>query len=162
MYWCFHMQPSYFVPLQNGLYLWFPCIHWLASSPCWLRLVQASSTASRRPVSLNEESHPSNTRDRSTSTPSLQRRVSTKSSISQVGGGYFPHYPTMNFCNFCRTLTPVPGTCGSSVPSVWFCVYPTDRTKTESSGTGMNVVHGSQTCRVRVWLYRTHRSPGNG
>ena len=24
---------------------------------------------------------------------------------------------------------------------VWFCVYPTDRTKIENSGTGMNVVH---------------------
>ena len=45
---------------------------------------------------------------------------------------------------------------------VWFCVNPTDRTKIESSGTGMNLVQNSQTFRVRVGLYRTHKSPGYG
>ena len=54
--------------------------------------------------------------------------------------------------------------------SVWLCVYPTDRTKIGRSGrtkigrsgTGVNVVQNSQPFRVRVGLYRTHRSPGYG
>ena len=44
----------------------------------------------------------------------------------------------------------------------WFCVFPTNGTKIESSGTGMNVAHNSQTFRVRVGLYRTNVSPGYG
>ena len=51
--------------------------------------------------------------------------------------------------------------CPTEVTEV-LCVYPTDRTKIERSGTGMNVVHNSQTFQVRVGLYRTHSSPGYG
>ena len=42
------------------------------------------------------------------------------------------------------------------------CVYPTERTKIERPGTGMNAVQNSQTFRARVELYRTHRRPGYG
>ena len=45
---------------------------------------------------------------------------------------------------------------------MWLCVYPTDMTKIESSGTRKNVVLNSQTFRIRIGLYRTHRSPAYG
>ena len=69
--------------------------------------------------------------------------------------GYGYECPTEGSEVLCRVI---PGV----IPRVWFCVCPTDRTKIESSGAGMNVVHNSQTFRARVGLYRTHRSPGYG
>ena len=37
------------------------------------------------------------------------------SRVNHTRGVYPRYYPTKNFCNFCRTLIPVPGTSGSSV-----------------------------------------------
>ena len=36
-------------------------------------------------------------------------------------GIYLGYYPTKNFCEFCRTFIPVPGTSGSSVRRSCLC-----------------------------------------